>query len=422
MSMNSKLNLTLIVLLCLVIFSLLNKGLDAEEMIPVNTVFIENSPLYSLPASPSWNLLDKLQEKEDELLKTPLWIGVKEIAFYENRIAGNGSITKKKLRDEERDIALKILNIDSGEVRIIKIRITIDSKNGLRVVSPAGYKIDIPARVNGIRWNKWNNVYQITEPQDWIVLKNKYPERVNSKKVEERIYSPYSPEIHRSELVEAGREHLHSIVQKAFKDLKDKKVYSKAVPGQLVSDVPALSEEMFSRLPLIEGMDFSEFKDDPNKSYERVLVLIGSNGNNAYYWTESSAGARGWLQYTPKTYRDIRKAYPAAKLDVNHKTGASDHVNSMEAAILLHDSNLATLVKKFGVKILEDQKLEEYLAGAYNGAPVWVHNSLKATIAKGLSDWMNALSPTRKDSLGGLRNETKGYMLKIRYLQERNLP
>ena len=35
----------------------------------LNTISIENTPLYSLPASPSWNLIDKLQEKEDELLK-----------------------------------------------------------------------------------------------------------------------------------------------------------------------------------------------------------------------------------------------------------------------------------------------------------------------------------------------------------------
>lgn len=421
MGMNFKLNFILASLGVVLVSIFFHGVLDAQEIIPTNTISVENTSLYSLPASLSWNLMDKLQEKEDELLKTPLWIGTKNLVFYEDRISSNGSITKKKLQDEERDIALKILNIYSGEVKIIKLRIVIDKK-GLRLVSPAGYEINIPPRSNGIRWNKWNNVYQINEPRGWIVLKNKYPERINSKKVEERIYSPYSSEIHKPEIVEAGREYLYSVVQKAFEDLKIKKVYSKAVPGQLISEVPALKQEIFRRLPLIEGMDFAEFIGDPQKSYERVLVLIGSNGDDAYYWTESSAGARGWLQYTPKTYSNIRRAYPVAKLDVNHKTGASDHINSMEAAILLHDSNLAVLVKKFGSKILIDPKLEEYLAGAYNGAPKWVHNSLNATILQGLSDWINALSPIRKDSRGGLRNETKSYMLKIRYLQEKGLP
>ena len=71
---------------------------------------------------------------------------------------------------------------------------------------------------------------------------------------------------------------------------------------------------------------------------------------------------------------------------------------------------------------MADPRLEEYLAAAYNGNPDWVHNSLKATISRGLSDWVNTLSATRKDSLGGLRNETKGYIEKIRYLQEKGLP
>ena len=76
--------------------------------------------------------------------------------------------------------------------------------------------------------------------------------------------------------------------------------------------------------------------------------------------------------------------------------------------ILLHDYNLSGLIKKFGEKILADPRLEEYLAAAYNGKPDWVHNSLRATISKGLPDWVNTLSATRKDSLGG--NGPRGFL------------
>ena len=423
--MNSKLNFIFVFIIFVFGLVFFNGSIDAQESLISNTILVENSALPSPVQFPPWNLLEKLDEKENELSAIPLWLGTKTVIFYENRISGNGNVTRKKLKDEERDVALKILNIQSGEVRIIKIRIAITSKNGLSIISPSGYKIELATRTNGIQWNKWNSMYKITEPGSWIVIKNKYPEwktEKGKKIMEERVYAPYGPGIHQSEIVEAGREYLHLITRKAFEELATNKVYSRAVPNQLVSNISGLNETMFSRLPLIEGMDFSEFLTNPQASYERVLVLIGSNKDKAYYWTESSAGARGWLQYTPTTYKEIRRLYPAAKLSADHKVGASDHVNSMKAAILLHDYNLDGLVKKFGEKILVDPKLEEYLAAAYNGKPTWVHNSLKATISKGLSDWVNTLSAVRKDSLGGLRNETKGYIEKIRYLQEKGLP
>lgn len=423
--MNSKLNL--IFVFSVLVFGLvfLNGKIEAQELLISNIITVENGASLPSVQLPPWTLVEKLDEKEDELLAMPLWLGTKTISFYENRVSGNGNFTKKKLKDEERDVALKILNIQSGEVRIIKIRVSLTSKNGLKIVSPPEYKIVLATRPNGIQWNKWNSMYKITEPENWIVIKDKYPEweiKNGKKVIEERIYSPYSLGLHQPEIIETGRKHLRLITQKAFEELTINKVYSRSVPEQLITNVPGLNQMMFNRLPIIEGMDFSEFSTDPQISYERVLVLIGSNKDKAYYWTESRVGARGWLQYTPKTYKEIRKLYPAAQLLTDHKTGASDHVNSMKAAILLHDYNLAGLVKKFGVKILTDPRLEEYLAAAYNGQPIWVHNSLKATISRGLPDWINTLSATRKDSLGGLRNESKGYVKKVRYLQERELP
>lgn len=421
MNISSKINL--IIVLGSIAFGsvFMNTGLSAQESILTKTFLVESEFRPAVSPDKLWTLAQKMEEKETEFLATPVSVAVKAKIFYENRISGNGKMTRKKLQEEEKDIALKILNLDSGEVKIIKIKIVIN-KNGLSIISPSAYKITIAPRTNGILWNKWNTMYKISEPAGWIVLKNKYPERISAKKVEERVYTPYSDEIHTAEMVEAGRKYLREVATEAFRDLKEKKVYSRAVPDTLISDLSALNHDIFVRLPLIEGMDFSEFVIDPVKSYERVLVLIGSNKERAYYWTESSASARGWLQYTPKTYKSMAKTYPSAKLMADHKTGASDHVNSMKAAILLHDYNLAELVKKFGNKILDDPRLEEYLAAAYNGNPTWTFNSLRATISKGLPDWVNTLSATRKDHLGGLRNETKGYIDKIRYLKENNLP
>ena len=428
MGMNFKINILFTALAFLLVSVFFQSGLDAQ-VLSGRIIEFENTPLV-LPESLS--LVQKLEEKEDELRSLPLSASSKSLEFYENRISqsnGKISVTKKKLTEQNKDIGLKIMNKDTGEVRIIRISIKVQN-DGIQIISQSGFQIEIVERSSGIRWNRWNTLYKITSPQGWLVLKNKYPDvneaiqrvtvkdkngknKIVNKKVysiEEFIYSPYSGELHTSELIEAGREYLKAVVKDALADLKEKNVYSKTLPNVLVSDVSALPPDFFERLPILEHTDMTEFTEDPQKSVERVLVLIGANKSVAFSKTGSKAGALGWVQYTSKTYNSIRKAYPSAKLTQDFVTAASDHLNSMKAAILLYDYNLKPLVDRKGKNIFNDPRLEEYLAASYNGSPTWVFQSLKSSIFGSLN-W-----PTK------LKNETKGYLYKIRYLQEHNLP
>ncbi len=402
-------------------FFVLEDSLDAQ-ILPSKTIEFENTPL---PPSKLWSLVEKMDENDDLLRDLPLNVSTKSLDFYENRITRNGdkiSVSRKKLTEQNKDIGLKIMNTDTGEIQIIKVSIKVQ-KDGVELISPPGYQIDIVERASGIRWNKWNTLYKISSPAGWLVLKNKYPDvnektqkvtvknkagksRTISKKlytVEELVYSPYSAELHTPELIEAGRRYLKSVVGLAMADLKINSV---------------LSLSFFARLPILEQTDMTEFNADPQTTVDRVLVLIGANKEVAFKKTGSKAGALGWIQFTPNTYKTIRKTYPAVKLIADFETGAADHLNSMKAAILLYDYNLNYLLIKHGSKILGDPRLEEYLAAAYNGRPSRASLSLKASVLGGLSDWVDALSAKR----GGLASETKGYMKKIRYLQERGLP
>lgn len=395
----------------------------------------------NIPSPKVWTLLDKLAEKDDELATLSLKASTKSLDFYESRVAinsaGKVSTTRKKLREEEKEVGLKILNTKTGEIRLAKISLKIKNSS-LSLVNPAGYNIEIVERPNGIKWNKWNTEYKIINPEGWIVLKNKFPyvddeirstvvkdksgkKRTVNKKVKvvkEFVYSPYSKDLHTSEIINAGSQHIKEAVRTAFEQLKKDEVHSRAFPGKLISDLEALPPAFFERLPILEHTDFTEFTDNPQLSVGRVLVIIGTNDVVGYYKTGSKAGALGWVQYTSKTYKYIRKYYPDANLMTDFEKGAGDHVNSIKAAILLYDYNLDGLIKKHGAKILNDPLLEEYLAAAYNGKPSRVSKSLSASITKNLDDWINALSSKR----GGLAEETKGYMLKIRYLVENHLP
>lgn len=413
-------------------------------------------------AAISWNILDKLREKDDELARTPVSFGSREITYYENRISllpynteaecvrkrgkwdeSAGvckSVIRKKSSEKEMILGLKLLNVETGEVSVVRVstRVSID---GVSIVAPAGYQIEIVERPNGIKWNLWNTLYQVVSPANTVVIKNNFPKEVvetvssvvkgkvvkNQRKFARGfLYVPHLEFFEQDEqgeiLAQAGINQDKNAVAQAFAILKEKGVRSRAFPDKFVADVEPLSPRFFERLVLLEQGDFTEFQLDPEKTTRRTLMILGANGEDAWRYTCNGSGACGWVQFTSRTYADMRKFFPTALLERDFKTGAADHVNSIMAAILLYDNNLAALLRRFGDRILTDPRLEEYLAASYNGAPKWAHNSLAATISRGLSDWVTALSPTRKDSRGGLRKETRDFMAKLRYLVANNLP
>ena len=402
---------------------------------------------------PSPNILDKLAEKDDELANASIAIGPKEITYYENRYTilpdktkakcngknnlwdeENGvckAVSRKRSTDKERTLGLKLLNTETGEVTVIAVNTKITS-DGVTIVAPDGYQIEIVERPNGIRWNWWNTLYSVVSPENTVVIKNLWPReetvpttrivKGKPKKETKKVvvgfpYVPHSEffelEENRIILVESGRNYLKNIVAQAFDTLKERGVNI---------DTEVLPPRFFERLPLLEQGDFTEFQLDPQKTAERVLIILGANKENAWKHTCNRSNACGWVQFTPRTYKNIRTGNPLAKLTVDFREGAGDHLNSIMAAILLHKTNLAPLVKKFGDKILADPEREKYLAASYNGAPKWVSNSLSATISKSFAGWVTALSPTRKDSKGGLRKETRDFMTKLDYLIKNDLP
>ena len=380
-----------------------------------------------------WSILDKLfTDKEIELATVPVAIGDKYKTYFEDRkyfkLDGTISTTQQRLSDQEKTLGLKLMNIETGETEIIAVNVEITT-DGVRISSPDNYQIEIVERENGIRWNYWNTEYRVVKPENTVVIKNNFPREetvsvlkvANGRVIKESkkattgfLYAPYSDYLHQETIIEFGRGYDEGIVSWAFSILRERGVKSKAFPDKLVADVEALSPRFFERLPLLEQMDFTEFVIDPQKSAERVLVIIGANQENAWAHTCNSSDACGWVQFTPGTYSYMRTSYPAAELIISFREGAADHVNSIMAAILLHDSNLSNLIKRYGGCVAEDPRLEELLDASYNGSPRHVFNSLDITLTDSCdipSDWGVRL-----------KAETLGFMDKLRYLIENDLP
>lgn len=385
------------------------------------------TPVATPIPTPSWTTAQKIIEAKNLLKDVSLTVGDKPIAYTETRYTSvNGKLapTVKNFKEPEKQIALAVLNTQSGQIQIVTV-----TKRGSELIVPSGFNIDILQRPNGIIWNGWNTAYKINIPEHSVVIANVYPDETDTKvarkvkgktvystqrTIKYQLYSPYSPDLHSSELVKSGQDYTASVIEKAFNDLRVAGVKSRAISGKLVSDVFTYHADFFDRIPILEQTDLTEFQIDPQNTIERVKVIIGANQDQAFILTCNSSSACGWLQFTPGTYANIVKSYPSAKLIKDFKTGAADHLNSMKAAILLYDENLRGLILAHGKEIINDPKLEEYLASSYNGAPRWVHKTLQASILSGIQDWIDALT----SKTGGLKDETKGYLVKLRYLQE----
>ena len=146
MSMNSKLNFILggfLVFVTLVVFG----SHSNAQILSSRTIEFESTPL---PPSKFWSLIEKMDEKDDLLKDLSLNVSTKSLDFYEDRIAQSGAISKKKLVEQNKDIGMKIMNVDTGEVQIIKVSIKVQ-KDGVELVSPPGYQIDIIERTSGVR-------------------------------------------------------------------------------------------------------------------------------------------------------------------------------------------------------------------------------------------------------------------------------
>lgn len=399
---------------------------SAKITLKKNNIEIRPSTIVEqVPAPSAWSFSSKISEARLLLKNIELKVGANDIPYMEKRISineGQIKVSDKSLKDPEREIAMVIMDKISGALKVVKI-----IKRGGELIAPADYQIEVVERSNGIRWNYWATQYKVVHPANAMVLLNKWPEPENIKikkpvtlkngkksfvyenkvNIKYITYAPYSEDYHTQEMIALGSQYIGDMVDQAYATLKSRGVLSRAYPDILVSDVSVLKKDYFIKIPITEHSDLGEFTLDPTRTSERVKIIIGVNGAGAYADNCNYAAACGWVQFTPRTYKELAKIYSNAGLIADFEEGAANHLNSMMAAVLLYDYNLAGLMKVHGNKIVDDPKLEEYLAAGYNGSPARVNTSLKAAIAGGFSDWLGKLLP-----------ETKGYLAKIRFLQK----
>jgi hypothetical protein len=256
----------------------------------------------------------------------------------------------------------------------------IKRDKGLEVLSP-GYELQIR------RDNGFNSDIQVVTPAGGRVLAVKYPVMNDRNRfgaevpVIEAVYTPFSPEIMTPEVIKEGIEVQDDLIDKAYKKLKERQVYSAAFPGRRITDV--IPKDMLTVLLLNEHIDPGEFHSAAAAPLlvKKVLTIIGANKEKAYAYTISPAGAFGLVQMIPSTYRLLLNRYPAAGIDPSFASGMTDAVNAVMAQVLLCDADWKTIRE---VEDVPAEKIGPYLAAAYNGGVGRVLSILRHD----KNDWM----------------------------------
>ena len=383
------------------------------------------SPLNTPNPSPTFTLSQKIVEGM-ALLK------VSQPLEYENKTIKNAKGKLVKTNELIRkQVALAVLNVANGAV--FEKRIWVNEKDiqnfkktGMITVAPA--ERDEPLNIQPKYWNSFNTYYQVVNQPDLVVVGNKYlmpnkylgnlPEKTKDKYTE-IFYVPYSPGLHTSELIDAGRLYLKQNIDFAIDALNLKKVYSRSVPDQYATAI--VSPDFLKNIILIEHIDpdqFSVAADGGRELTEKVLVIIGANQSNAYRYTGSPAGANGLAQFIKSTYRHMVQEYPAAKLNKDYILGMADHTNAMQAMVLFFDIHRKELENKIQKKEVVKQLgiTEEMLAAAYNGGPGRVVKSVNKFGLAWLSQQFDLPKAKRV-----FRKETLNYLKKFQSIRTLDL-
>jgi|GEM_PF-1465664 len=335
--------------------------------------FVDRNVNTSLPAR---ELLAKIEEGREHLKNESVKLITGTVGTRRVRISRRKYLEFPVTGVLGREMAIAVLDAD-GKIKIAR---AIKRDPGFEVLTP-GFILSM-RRENGI-----NSDIACVEPANGKVVAVKYPVQNEGNRfgggdaVIEAIYTPYSAEIMTEEVIKRGIEVQNGFIEKAYSQLRDRGVLSRAFPGQRIVDV--IPKDVLRVLLLNEHIDPGEFKSAglTKPLAERVLTVIATNRDKAYAYSVSSAGARGLVQMIPSTYALLLNKYSAAGLKSSFASAMGDPVNAVMAQVLLCDSDWESIRARTDLRA---DRVGPYLAAAYNGGV----GRVLTLLAHENNDWM----------------------------------
>lgn len=275
------------------------------------------------------------------------------------------------------DVTIAVWNKVTDELILVD---ALKDKKKLTLKTPFAYPITI-SRDNGV-----NSRYELPTESNLQVIGVAHPTfkdiSVSKKKplfeLHDKVYVPYHPNLYTPESLRRGSDYLSYLLKDAYDELRAKQVMSRSFPGELLVDV--IDPYLVKSIAIIEHTDGQIYdQEEPEKSVGRFLVTLALNGEEAFDFSVSSAGARGLVQFMPKTYAAIVKKYSSLHLIEDFIPAMADHTNAVKAQMALIDENLVLMPKEVRALMKVDKsKVAPFIAAAYNGGPTRVRKAFSA--------------------------------------------
>lgn len=299
--------------------------------------------------------------------------------FLSDKVAGYTQVLERKVvtfldgrgRRKEKVVTTKIVRpnflLAVEDLKERKIRQVLITDRGCVTEGFVATK----SRDNGV-----GSRFEVTYPKNMAILALRTTVRADESGLKEVVYTPYGPEIDTWQVRKAGLDYLTERIKLARSDLMAKKV--RLVGFQQFDDTPVEISLVLSIIEHIDPERFEHYKGNEIALVHEVLAIIGANTTAAYSYSKSSAGARGLFQLLPDTYRRLREKYRNAGLKKDFVLGCNDHTNAAKASLLLFDSDLANLPRRWISKTEKDGRtIGMYLAAAYNCGSARVEKSAR---------------------------------------------
>jgi hypothetical protein len=323
-------------------------------------------------------LIDKIPKARAELKDESVQIVRGVVGTKRVRVGRRKYKTVPVIGILAREMAIAVMDPD-GKISVAR---AIKRDNGFEVQTP-GFILSL-RRENGI-----NSDIACIQPVGGRVLAVKYPVSNEGRRFGpgdetlEVVYTPYSPEIATETVIERGIQVQRKLIDKAYERLKDRQVLSRAFPGRPISDI--IPKDVVTVLLINEHIDPGKFiaAGLAGPLARQVLTIIATNGEKAYAYSVSPAGARGLVQMIPSTYALLRAKYPEARLNADFATGMADALNALSAQVLLCDADWQSIRSRVDIPV---EQVGPYLAAAYNGGV----GRVLSILDNDASEWMES--------------------------------
>lgn len=277
-------------------------------------------------------------------------------------------------------VTVAALDRDTSKVHFVTISKETFLRKGAEFNTLTSEGANVNVRI--LRANGVNTALTLMTPdgKSLAPLTVEYPIEKGGMFREMAYYTSAHPALLSKDLVRSGQSYVRNMLDLAAKRLSEKGV---TISPDLI--------DVAERLCVVEHVDHGRFRDENRLAlYDEIYSLFALNELDTYRFAVSSAGAGGMVQMIPWAYNLQRTRYPGVGLMPDFVAGMRNHGNALQAMLLYMNDVWRDLAANDEVQYALNAKLAtktELLAAGYNSNAAKLPGYLK----RGRDGWRSLI-------------------------------